>query len=60
MHQWLTPVFLATQEAEIRRITFRSQPGQLIRETLSQKILHKKRTGEGPEFKHQYHEKINK
>jgi hypothetical protein len=34
---WLTPVILATQEAEIRRITVRSQPGQIVQETLSQK-----------------------
>jgi hypothetical protein len=39
---WLTPVILATQEAEIRRITVRNQPGQIVRETLSQKTLHKK------------------
>jgi hypothetical protein len=26
---WLTPVILVTQEAEIRRIEIRSQPGQL-------------------------------
>jgi hypothetical protein len=25
-HQWLTPVILATQEAEIRRIVIPSQP----------------------------------
>jgi hypothetical protein len=25
-HQWLMPVILATNEAEIRRITIRSQP----------------------------------
>jgi hypothetical protein len=31
------PVILATQEAEIRRITVQSQPGQIVLETLSQK-----------------------
>jgi hypothetical protein len=31
--QWLTPVILATQEAEIRRIEVRSQQGQIICET---------------------------
>jgi hypothetical protein len=37
-HQWLTPIILvATQEAEIRRIVVRSQPGEIVRETLSQK-----------------------
>jgi hypothetical protein len=35
-HWWLTPVILATQEAEIRRISVRSQPGQIAIETLSQ------------------------
>jgi hypothetical protein len=35
--QWLTPVIQATQEAEIRRITVRSQPGQIVLKTLSQK-----------------------
>jgi hypothetical protein len=29
-HQWLTPVILASWEAEIRRITFRSQPSKQI------------------------------
>jgi hypothetical protein len=37
--QWLTPIILATQEAEIRRITFRSQPGQIVCETLFRKTL---------------------
>jgi hypothetical protein len=32
--QWLTPVILATQEAEIRRITVRSYPKQIVHETL--------------------------
>jgi hypothetical protein len=40
--QWLTPVILATQEAEIRRIAVRGQPRQIVRETLSQKYLTQK------------------
>jgi hypothetical protein len=36
------PVIPATQEAEIRRITVQSQPGQIICKTLSQKNHHKK------------------
>jgi hypothetical protein len=31
---WLMPVILATQEAEIRRITVRSQLRQIVPETL--------------------------
>jgi hypothetical protein len=35
---WLTPVILATQEAEIRRkMVVQSQPRQIVHETLSQK-----------------------
>jgi hypothetical protein len=34
-HWWLTPVILATQEAEIRRIVVRNQPEQIVKETLS-------------------------
>jgi hypothetical protein len=41
-HWWLTPVILATQEAEIRRIVVPSQPGQIVCETLSQKCLTQK------------------
>jgi hypothetical protein len=33
--RWLTPIILPTQEAESRRIMVRSQPGQMVRETLS-------------------------
>jgi hypothetical protein len=60
----LMPVILATQEAEIRRIVVRSQPGQILHKTLSQKTFHKNRTGgvaqsECPQFKPQYC-KINK
>jgi hypothetical protein len=36
-HRWLSPVILAPQEAEIRRITVGSQPRQIVHETLSQK-----------------------
>jgi hypothetical protein len=39
---WLTPVILATQEAEITRIVVRSQPGQIVHETLSRKYLSQK------------------
>jgi hypothetical protein len=41
--QWLTPVILATQEAEIRRIKVRSQQGQTVQETLSEKNQKKTR-----------------
>jgi hypothetical protein len=34
-HPWLMFIILATQEAEIRRITVRSQPGQIVHKTLS-------------------------
>jgi hypothetical protein len=36
---WLTPAILATQEEEIRRTAVQSQPGQIVRKTLSQKYL---------------------
>jgi hypothetical protein len=44
---WLTPVILATQEAEIRRITVQSQTRQRVHETLSRKNHHKKGWGSG-------------
>jgi hypothetical protein len=34
---WLTPIILATQEAKVRKIAVQSQPGQIVRETLSLK-----------------------
>jgi hypothetical protein len=50
----------ATQEVEIRRMSVRSQTGQIVHETLSQKHQSQKRAGGvtqgvGPEFKPQYH-----
>jgi hypothetical protein len=39
------PVILATLEAEIRRITFPSQPEQIICKTLSQKNPSQNRAG---------------
>jgi hypothetical protein len=60
-HWRLTPVILATQEAEIRRMVVRSQPGQIVCEILSQKTLHKCRAqGVGLEFKLQYYKKKKK
>jgi hypothetical protein len=40
--QWPTPIILATQEAEMRRIAVQSQPGQIVYETISKKSQHKK------------------
>jgi hypothetical protein len=40
--QWLTPVILATQKAEIRKIVVQRQPGKIVHETLSGKTYHKK------------------
>jgi hypothetical protein len=64
-HQWHMPVILITQEAEIRRITVRSQPGQIVQETLFWKIPSQKRAGGlaqgvGPEFNPQYCKKKKK
>jgi hypothetical protein len=37
LHQWLTSIILATQEASIRRTEVQSHLGQIVCETLSQK-----------------------
>jgi hypothetical protein len=42
-HWWLTPVILATQEAEIKRIIVQSQSRQIVPEILSQKKTHHKK-----------------
>jgi hypothetical protein len=39
---WLTPVILATQEVEIRRIMVRSQPGKQFLRLYLRKTRHKK------------------
>jgi hypothetical protein len=60
------PVTLATQEAEIRRITVQSQPGQMVHKTLSEKTHDRNRGAGGvaqgvdPEFKPQYRQKKKK
>jgi hypothetical protein len=36
-HQWLMPVILATQDAEIRSIVVQRQSRQIVHETLSRK-----------------------
>jgi hypothetical protein len=61
-----TPVILASQKAEIRRITIQSQPKQIALKTLShKKNPTQKKAGEmaqgvGPEFKHQHNKKKKK
>jgi hypothetical protein len=39
------PLILATQEEEIKRITFQSQPRQIVHEILSRKYPTQKRAG---------------
>jgi hypothetical protein len=43
-YQWLKPVILTTQ-AEIKRIAFRSQTGQIVLKTLPRKKPSQKRAG---------------
>jgi hypothetical protein len=57
-HWWFTPVILAAQEAEIRRIMVQNQPGQI--DPILKKTHHKERAGGvaqgiGSGFKPQYH-----
>jgi hypothetical protein len=42
--QWLTPIILASWEAEIGRITVQGQPGQIVQETSTSKITRVKWT----------------
>jgi hypothetical protein len=52
---WLTPIILATQEAEFRRIEVHSQPRQIVLEKPFTKLgLGGVAQGESPEFKPQY------
>jgi hypothetical protein len=43
--QWLMPIILATQEAEIRRIKAQDQPRQIVCETLFEKNPSQERCG---------------
>jgi hypothetical protein len=45
-HWWFMFVILATQEAKIRKTAVRSQPRQIVCETLSQRNSSEKRDGE--------------
>jgi hypothetical protein len=63
----LTPRILATQEAEIRKITVGSQPWQIVffRDPILKKTHHNNRAGRvaqgvGPEWKPQYYKKKKK
>jgi hypothetical protein len=42
---WLLPIILATQEADVRKIAFQSQPRQLVYKTLAQKTPSKQQKG---------------
>jgi hypothetical protein len=65
---WLSPVIPAAQQAEIRRITVPSQPGQSsLQDPISmgrKKKSHKRAggvaKGVGPEFKYKYFTKTKK
>jgi hypothetical protein len=60
-HWWLTPVILATQEVEIRRIMVRSQPqASSLQDPSQKKRAGRVAQGVGPEFKPQYHKKKKK
>jgi hypothetical protein len=61
--QWLMPVILGSQEAEIRRIRVGGQSRQIVRPCGGEKPITEKglggvAQGVSPEFKPQYH-KIN-
>jgi hypothetical protein len=46
-HQWLMPIILATQQAEIKRNAVQSQPGQIVCKTLLKNTQHKKKRAGG-------------
>jgi hypothetical protein len=45
MYRWLTPIILAIQETEIRKIGIQSQLGEIVGETLSRKNSSQERVG---------------
>jgi hypothetical protein len=61
-HRWLSPITLATQEAEIKRIKVQSNQANSLRDPILKKAHHKTRAGRvaqgvDPEFKPQYQKK---
>jgi hypothetical protein len=59
-HQWLAPVILATQEAEIRRPAWANSSGDPISKIPITKRAGGVAQGKGPEFKLQYCKKKKK